>query len=536
MVHLPSLARVLALCILVSLVYVTAVDATSIPSRLPVSSSSSTASPVPIVVSIVAGCGWTRATGVVYGCNGDERTGRSNLTLSVNRVDLLPAGWELAVGDSRYSVRGEDFCTSHASDTVVVCGMPYMASDVWGQQLPIWLQDADKQRLTGAARAVVYAAPPTISSVVGCSCPTDESQQTTYGCGLEPPMLTVLGSGFARAWDGSASSTESPITLVNAYRASYRCVVSSFTDWMLVCSSLQPIMVYNDGSLLQLSVSTGAGADWTSNSWHVQFGTDTCGPTNSSYGSSSSTGSAGSTGSSGPLPHIDYIIGGTCQAPNLVDSVLLGCWTDSASLFTIIGSGFDVPFIDGIPVQLYASASSSPTYTCGAFRVTAWRIECISLQPALAAEAGSTLLRVQVVTEAGGSNWWEVQLQDNGPYAPSSTASASSSTEIAGLDFVTFVVVICVVGAVAALVLSLAVVSCCCGVAMSSLLHCCDSGSSSSLSSVRLQSASSPLLVPPPSYAVDAALPYSSSSSRFGLSLPPDPSNYPAVPAHNGGY
>ena len=244
-----------------------------------------------------------------------------------------------------------------------------------------------------------------------------------------------------------------------------------------------------------------------------------------------SSSSSSSSSSAAPVPHISSIFGGYCSSMSS-SGLTSGCTTNSPTLFTIYGKGFNAPSNSQL-VQLLSSTTRL-LYYCGTSQITDSAIVCMDMMPALPTRDSNALYQVNVVNVNGQSNSWWVEINNDGPYGPD---SPSSDTSIAGMNFVTFIAVISTVGVLAVVLLSLAVLKCCCGVSPSSL--CCRSRAtrSTTYSSVAVPAGSAALLVsPPPAYAVDAVLPYASSSSRFGLSLPPNPSNYPAVSVRDGGY
>ena len=464
-----------------------------------------------LTLDLVGGCGWTSDDGIVYGCS---QMGGSNITLQVSRIDQLPPDWELAVASANFTVKGSR-CSTTAPSTIV-CPLPYKPPTTSsGYVLPIWLQTSTKSALTSPAFGVVYAGTPTVASVTGC-CFTDWENGNSYGCGVYSPMLTVTGSGFAQAWDGGAP-LNSPIVVAGGDSGlAYQCIVSSYDEWSLVCAYLSPSIFYQDSAeVLQLSVQIDTFT--SSNTWGVQFNTtsDACGD--------SSSGSSGG-GDAGLAPQITWVGGSNCQGG--YDGTTAICSTASLSLFTIIGSGFDAPSSGWL---VSVSSSNQLSYYCGTNELTNTSVVCETLQPQLASQDDNSPLQVTLTTVYGDSNQWPVQISDDGPYVP--VQPPSSSTAIAGMSFVTFIVVLTIGSVVLISVLLLIVLSCCCGVSVAALLCCRRAASSSSVNA--------PLLVVEPPAAAAAAAASSSyavPSSRFGLSLPPNPHNYPAVPGRSRGY
>ena len=479
------------------------------------SSSTSIAPPPPTVdISWVTGCGWLAPSGVLYGCNGDSSLPLSRATLSVDSVDRLPADWELAVHESNYSVKGADWCTV-VDNTTVNCTLPAIPdSALYGRIVELWLQDSEKRVLSNLSVHMVYSAAPVVRSVDGCGF-ISYTLAITYGCTLPGPVLTVHGSDFSRAWDGG-DKDGSPILLQGAHTL-YQCVVSSFTDTTMVCADVLPTLAAEDsGTFLNLTVVTVPGK-LVSNMWGVQITNNnkTC----------SGGGCSGSTGSTVSPPHIDGISGGGCTSWDNVDRTD-GCTTNYASLFTISGSGFNAPSDAGSLVQMLGPQTET-IYTCSFSQMTESTIICNDVVPSLDSQDSGSVFRVTVETVQAKSNAWNVQITDDGPYNP--TSSADSSAFIAGMDLVTFIIVVSVVGVVVVLTLSLAVLSCCCGVGLASIARCCFSQPSPSYTSIAVPSASAALLVAPQDYVVDASSAYPSIPSHLAFSRPLNPAHYPIV-------
>ena len=470
---------------------------------------------VPLQLTIVSGCGWTSPYGVVYGCNGNAAS--SNLTLQINRIDALPSDWELAVGKSANSVKGST-CSTVGPLTVKCTLPPSMPEFLKDSIVSIWLQTSNKTALTHRVSGVVYATAPTITDVTGC-CVSDSQNGYTTGCTTSSPVFTVTGSGFARAWDGGAP-TESPIHVASGSGYAWGCDVASYDEWTMVCASLSPAMQY-DFSQEYLGLSVSAG-NLTSNSWGVQIYLNTSMriiPACPERDSSSSTASASLA------PQITWIGGSSCQGGSDGGGGLLSCSTSGQTVLTIVGSGFLGPQYGDSLVQL-VSQCSLMVYSCGASSTSDTSVTCMNILPSLSSyDSGCTFL-LTVTTGYGASNSWALQLTGSG-YVPS-TPSASSS-KIAGMNPLAFIIVISIASLVVLSLLVLAVLSCCCGVSLAALA-CCRAASDSPVSA--------PLLIEPPpaaAYAVPSSSSYPS-SSRFGLSLPPNPLNYPAVHPRNGGY
>ena len=385
-----------------------ACSSTSSPSLLSSSSSRGTGGRVQVVsVQMVSGCGWMDpSSSTVYGCNGDVRLAASSVTLRIDRLAALPADWELAVYSSNNSVKGSDACSE--SQTTMVCTLPYLPRAVWGAVVDLWLQDSYKRMLSSSSLRVSYAAAPIITFVTGC-CSIDMAGQATYGCGLPSPMLTVVGSGFARAFNGGEPAL-SPIVVESA-TSIHQCVVSSHTEWSLECAYLVPAITDDNAELLQLTVVTGQNI---SNSWRVQInsGNSTC-------------------SSPKPPPRITSVYGSNCNNYN-AGTLTSGCSTNSATLFTITGSGFSVPSDNGVPVQLVATQSSSMTYSCGVSQLSDTMIVCMELQPSLEQQDSGQIMQLTIATRYGTSNIYWVGIVDDGPYNPNAGPS-SSSTFFAGM-------------------------------------------------------------------------------------------------------
>ena len=460
---------------------------------------------------LLSGCGWMSVTGVVFGCNGDLQWSASRVTIRLADVNLLPPDWQLTVfsGSRPYVVSGDVACYVWMNSTVF-CSLPIMSdSRARGQVLDMWLQDSQQRRLTTGSMQVVYSKPPTITSVGGC-CSTEFRSNMSFGCNLPYSTLTVHGSGFARAFDGGAP-TVSPI-VIRSGGVVYECAVSYYDEWTLQCANLQPAMPDKSVLTSQLSVYVSQGM-YYSNEWGVQL--------------ISGSGVCSSTGGQMSPPRVTSVWSPNCRM--FSTDTTSGCTTNSPTLFTITGSGFLTPSDNGVPVQLWATQSSNTMYSCGTSEMTDTQIVCTALQPSLTPQDNGALLQLTIVTRSGTSNVWWVGVVDDGQYVQ---PSSSSSASIAGMSFVTFIVVVSIVAVVAVLILSLAVLSCCCGVGVSAVLGCCcrsRATSSSSASCTFIPMASVPLVVPPPPLVAESPSPFSSSASRFGQSLPPNPQNYPAV-------
>ena len=468
-------------------------------------SSTGTVPPTPTVaISWVTGCAWLSPSGALYGCNADSSLPLSRATLHIDRVDLLPPDWELAVYGSNVTLRGADSCTVFKNSTMN-CRLPPMSNrGLWGTEVGLWLQGAQNHTVSSTAITLVYAAPPFISSVTGCGF-VNNQLQTTWGCNLPSPLLTVLGSGFSRAWDGGLQSG-SPVYFVSSTSA-YQCVVSSLTDGSIVCSDIQPHLraADNNGIPLRMTVMTGPG-QFVSNVWDVQVISDS---------------------SPSAPPHIDGVWGGGCSSWDNFDRTG-GCLTNYATLFTISGSGFNTPSSGNSLVQMMGTQTGL-TYTCVYSQLSETTIVCNGVQPTMDSRDSGSVFRVSVETVKGRSNVWNVQITDNGPYNP-------SSRQLAGMDPSKFIAVISIVGVVAVLALSLAVLSCCCGVKLASIARCCCSRSSSFSSPNDVQSASAGLLVAAPDYAGNSSSTGTSTSSQFRSSIVSNSTRYPMVYARSDRY
>ena len=326
----------------------------------------------------------------------------------------------------------------------------------------------------------------TISSLHGCL--GLSGQHNVIGCAAGM-TLTIAGSGFHLL----DYTTEAAVAVGDVYLTCHDA--TALSAHRLLCTlprlSFQPAV-----SLPVFVFNRSSGYEYTDRRSGVQYGVPILAESSSprapsSDTSSSSSSCSSSTGSAKPPPHISSISGSKCTAapqPGLT----LGCSTNSPTLFTVSGSGFDVATTDGVPVQLRAANTSGNTYFCGASEQTNSTIICMILQPPLDMQDSGAQLRVTVRTDDGESNGWYVQLFDDGPYEPQ--APSSHSATIAGVDAFTFIVVVTSVGVVVLLVAVLAVLSFCCGVSLSFLRCGFRSSSSSSSSSPPAASISTPLL------------------------------------------
>ena len=489
------------------------------------SSSSSTGSATTTVsVAMLSGCGWTAEDAVLFGC-----VRGSTINLSVDRMDSLPADWdwELAVYNSNNSVKASQAC-GRVNASVLSCTLPSVPAIYAGWTLPAWLQDSQRRVISSGSLYVVYATTPAISAVTGC-CYTDFRAQSTYGCATASLVLTVFGSGFATAWNSYNGAPDLSPLVLQGPSSTHQCLVSYHTDSMLVCSGVQPPMAQqDDGELLQLSVVPGWGVN-ISNAWKVQV---------SSGAANCSSSGTGGSGTAPPL--ITDLTGDNCQqvptgiivngngaaassrgviggervaSDQQQQTVELSCGTNSATLFTIVGSGFSN--FDGLQVQL-ESTTTHLQYSCGVSSLTDTAIVCIDVEPRLESKDSNSDYQLTVVSRLGPSNVWWVRIADQGPYMPPSTSHLTTANMIIAAFSMAavfvFVTLLCVVARAC----------------------CCPSVRATSLSSgAAAAGMHAPLLDPPPAYIAEPSLAYPASSSRFGLSLPPDPSNYPAVHRSN---